>query len=150
MPTLDPQKIRPPHYLLACLIMATLLQLYFKPARIIGPFWLGVILFAAGIVIVRSALNLFGKHQTPVRHSEQPAALVTGGLYRFTRNPMYVGMELLMLGLGFMAGTWAYLAIPVVMFLILQIIFIPWEEKRMEELFKEEYIKYRQKVRRWL
>ena len=145
-----PQKIRPPHYFQALMVMATLLQLIFKPARMVGPIWLGAVIFTAGFTIMLCAVRLFGRHQTPVRHSEQPAAVVTEGLYRFTRNPMYVGVLLFLIGIGITIGTWPFVIVPVAMFLILHFYFIPWEEKTMEKLFGEQYLAYKKRVRRWL
>jgi len=132
------------------LVLATALQLLLKPARVIEARYLGAALLIGGFLFMLNAKRLFDRHKTPVRHSEKPSALVTGGPFRFTRNPMYIGVEVLLTGIGLFAGTWPYLCVPVVMFLILQFHFIPWEEKTMENLFKDEYINYKKSVRRWI
>ena len=147
---LDPQKIRPPHYFLTLLILTTVLQLICKPDRVVGPAWLGLLPVVAGMAIVVNGKKLFDNHKTPVRHSETPAALVTTGLFKYSRNPMYLGIELFLCGIALMIGTWPFIGLPVVMFLILQGIFIPWEETTMQNLFKERYTSYRKNVRRWL
>ncbi len=148
----NPQHIRPPHYLLALLSLAAVLQFILQPAQLIPyPYnWLGVPVFAAGFFIMTTGYKNFVKKDTPIRHSETPKALVTEGLFQYTRNPMYVGIELFLAGIGLLINTWPFLLVPVVMFFILQYVFIPWEEKLMEDLFKDEYRAYRQKVRRWL
>src|SRR5262245_61820857 len=128
---LNQQHFRPPHYLIALLVIATALQLLLRPPKLIYALWPGVVLFFGGYAVVKIAFNLFGRRQTAVRHNEKPSALVTDGPFRYTRNPMYVGMEILLVGLALVAGSWPFLAIPVVMFLILNFIFIPWEEKLM-------------------
>ena len=143
-------KFRPPHYLLALLIVATALQLWLKPPKLIEATLPAVVLFFGGYFISKSAMMRFVRRETPVRHNEKPTALVTDGPFRYTRNPMYVGVEILLIGLALQAGSWPYLTLPAVMFFILNFIFIPWEERRMEELFKEEYLRYKQKVRRWI
>jgi len=146
----NPQHIRPPHYFQALLVLATVIELILRPERVVGPAWLGLLPVVAGFVIVLQGKKLFDTKRTPVRHSEAPSALVTGGLFKYTRNPMYVGIELFLCGIALMIGTWPFLCVPAAMFLILQLIFIPWEEKIMERLFGQEYNEYRKRVRRWL
>ena len=96
------------------------------------------------------AHQLFTKHKTSVRHDQTPIVFVLEGPYRFTRNPMYVGGLIMFLGIAVMAGTWPFLAVPVVMLIILDKVFIPWEERTMTELFKDEYRAYLIRTRRWI
>ena len=146
----DPRKVRPPHYLEALLVVAALLQFICKPARVVYAKELGAALLIAGFLFMVNAKGLFDRRKTPVRHNQTPSALVTDGPFRFTRNPMYLGIEVLLTGIGLFAGTWPFLAVPVVMFCILNFGFIPWEEKLMSELFKDQYTAYCRQTRRWL
>jgi protein-S-isoprenylcysteine O-methyltransferase Ste14 len=97
--------------------------------------------FAAGIALHHA-----------VGHDRIPAstAVVTGGPYRFTRNPMYVAMALLYLGLPPVLGyAWPYLFFPAAV-LAVNAFVIPREERYLEEKFGEPYRVYRGIVRRWL
>ncbi len=93
---------------------------------------------------------LFDKRKTPALHSETPKELVTDGPFKFTRNPLYVGGLTFLLGVGISVGTLPFLIVPFIMFGLLQWVYIPWEEKLMAELFKDQYINYKKTTRRWI
>jgi protein-S-isoprenylcysteine O-methyltransferase Ste14 len=80
---------------------------------------------------------------------DTPVALVTGGVYTKTRNPMYLGMSLFLLGFAICFGNLFGLLTPVIFILIVNFKFIPFEEKMMEEKFGQEYINYKRNVGRW-
>jgi protein-S-isoprenylcysteine O-methyltransferase Ste14 len=76
--------------------------------------------------------------------------LVTWGPYRFTRNPMYVGLTLAYLGeAGILRQIWPVILLPLVVAYVNWIV-IPVEESKLREVFGEEYERYQKKVRRWL
>lgn len=103
---------------------------------------LGMIGFAA-IVAFRRA----GTSPNPWRPT---TAMVTGGPYRFTRNPMYLGFTLLYLGTTCWVNTlWPLLVLPVILILMQRLV-IEREERYLETRFGEEYLKYRSRVRRWI
>jgi protein-S-isoprenylcysteine O-methyltransferase Ste14 len=78
-----------------------------------------------------------------------PTALVTEGPYRFTRNPLYLGQLLFLLGLGITAFPWLLLGAGV-QALLLDRVVIPPEERRIAEHFGAAYEAYRHRVRRWI
>lgn len=111
---------------------------------------LGALIFIAGIV-----LNI-GGFVTQRRAGTDPipfnpsTRIVAHGLYRFTRNPMYVGFALATLGLAILAeSVWALLAVPIGLVLITRIV-IAREERYLERKFGEEYLNYKRRVRRWI
>jgi protein-S-isoprenylcysteine O-methyltransferase Ste14 len=98
------------------------------------------------------ALRAFRKAATtidPVR-VDRASALVTGGIYRVTRNPMYVSLTLLLAAWAFWLGGWWVWAGPVALVLWLDRFQIPPEERAMEARFGGEYLRYKARVRRWL
>jgi len=110
----------------------------------------GVALFAAGAIIAGWGLILFHRARTTTTPGKMSNALVTRGPYRFTRNPMYVGLTVAYLGeMGFLVQ-----AAPIVpLFLVIAYvnwIVIPVEESRLRETFGETYVQYTNRVRRWL
>ena len=78
------------------------------------------------------------------------SALVTTGVYRFTRNPMYLGMALVLLGCAVTVGASSALIVPPVFMVIIETRFIRPEEGMLQELFPEQFPAYCKQVRRWL
>ena len=76
--------------------------------------------------------------------------LVTRGPFRFTRNPMYLGLFLMSLGVAFFMGAWPFFAVPPLVFLLCHFVFIPYEEAKMTRLHGVPYTEYRARVRRWI
>lgn len=117
------------------------------PERVTLP--LGLVLVALGFVAVPSVLA-FRKARTHPEPWKPTKALVTGGTYRFSRNPMYLGMTLLYLGTTIWQNVaWPLLALPAVLVLI-DVGVIRREERYLEGLFGDDYRRYRDRVRRWL
>ena len=99
----------------------------------------------AGIIGFSRAKTTVSPHKP-----ENTSALVTAGIYRFTRNPMYVGVLLVLAGWAvFLAVPWA-IAGPLVFFLYIDRFQIAPEERVLSSMFGEEYAKYRATVRRWV
>lgn len=146
------RKIIPPVYLLLTLMTMAGLHFLLPIAHIITPpySYTGVVLAVLGIAIAAVAANAFHKAGTPVIPFEPSTALVTEGFYKYTRNPMYLGMVMLLIGAAILFGTlgpW----IPIPFFVwIIQANFIRGEERFLESIFGGRYLEYKQKVRRWL
>jgi protein-S-isoprenylcysteine O-methyltransferase Ste14 len=146
------RKIIPPVYFLLSLLAMTALHFWLPIARIVPVPWSygGGILLILGIALAAIASGLFKRAGTPVIPFEPSTALVTSGPYRFTRNPMYLGLVLILVGAATLFGTLgAFLPIPVFVWII-QTRFIVGEEHFLEEIFGEQYLAYKGRVRRWL
>jgi protein-S-isoprenylcysteine O-methyltransferase Ste14 len=88
-----------------------------------------------------------GTTENPFKPS---TALVFDGPYRFTRNPMYLGMAAVYVGLAFVLGLmWALLFLPLVLIAVDRLV-IAREEPYLERKFGEEYVAYKRRVRRWI
>jgi len=109
-----------------------------------------VLLLATGLGLAGAAIGLFrGTGQDPKPWRSTPEIISTG-VYRFTRNPMYLGVGLLQAGLGVaLANTWAVLLGPVT-WAVIQRIAIRHEEAYLERKFGAAYTDYRRAVRRWI
>jgi protein-S-isoprenylcysteine O-methyltransferase Ste14 len=111
---------------------------------------IGGVLFGVGVIIAGWAQWLFRKVHTTTVPGQRSASLVTSGPYRFTRNPMYVGLTLAYLGeAGMLRQVWPVVLLPLTI-AYLNWIVIPVEEARLVEVFGEEYEQYRSRVRRWV
>ena len=113
--------------------------------------WLGVALVILGLVVSQSAFFLFQSEGTEVMpHSETNAKLVVRGPYRFTRNPMYLGLTIFSLGIAFWVGTPPMFAVPAFVFATCNWVHIPFEEAKMRRQFGAAYDDYTANVRRWI
>ena len=94
------------------------------------------------------AVATFRRLGTTPNPAGPTTALAVGGPYRFTRNPMYLGLVFLMAGLAFLANAlWPLVLLPVV---IVRRAVIDREERDLTAEFGEEYLRYKARVRRWL
>jgi protein-S-isoprenylcysteine O-methyltransferase Ste14 len=110
----------------------------------------GGVVLVAGMALLVVAGGLFKQADTNLIPFREVRALVTGGVYRFTRNPMYLGMALVLLGCAVTVGAATALAVPPVFMVIIQYRYILPEEAMLRELFPEEFPAYCRRVRRWL
>ncbi len=118
-----------------------------------GRVWLTATLMSTGAVAIVLGLNAFRRSKTtfdPMR-PERASALVRSGIYRVTRNPMYLGMLLRLAGWAAWLAHWpAALVGPPLLVVLLNRWQITPEEAALSELFGEEFDDYRRSVRRWL
>lgn len=112
---------------------------------------LGIAVLAAGIALDIVALRTFGRRGTTVLPALRPTSvIVASGPYRFTRNPMYVGLVLAYIGIALLANTvWQFLLLPAGVLAVDRYV-IRREERYLAAKFGEEYNAYRRHVRRWL
>ena len=145
-------KTLPPVYFLLALVAMAGLHYLWPVARYISfPVNLiGLVPFGAGVVLNIAADRQFKRHQTTVKPFQQSSALVTGFPFSLSRNPMYVGVTLWLVGLALLLGTvtpW----VPAVAFAILMDLrFVRVEERMLAETFGSEWESYRARVRRWI
>lgn len=111
---------------------------------------IGVVMFLLGVTIVRWSFATMKHRGTSGNPRTTPTALITGGPFRFSRNPIYVAMTLMALGIGFfIASVWMLLC------LIPLLIVMHWgvilrEEQLLIGIFGDTYRQYCQQVRRWI
>jgi len=110
----------------------------------------GVAVICGGVAILISAFAVFrriGQHPDPRKPTP---SISRDGPYRFTRNPMYVGGSLSVLGIGIAFGNAWILLLLVPMVLIIHYGAILPEERYLEQKFGEEYTRFKASVRRWI
>ena len=107
---------------------------------------------AVGVSLDAVALFHFLRNRTTINplKPESASALVTGGIYRLTRNPMYLGLATLLLAWAIYLGNLAALAGVPVFILYMNGFQVAAEERALEARFGAEYAAYRARVRRWL
>jgi protein-S-isoprenylcysteine O-methyltransferase Ste14 len=111
----------------------------------------GLALFLVGVsIMLRCILQFALEGRGTLSPVDPTKRLVVRGLYRFSRNPMYVGVMLILIGEAIMAQSvplWIYL---VVVFIAFNLFIVLHEEPRLRKDFGQEYLDYCQKVRRWI
>ncbi len=146
------RRVLPPVWLLLALAASFALDRWVPILRLVPKPWnyLGFVPLALGAFMSIGAAGTFRKAGTPVVPFEKSTTLVTGGWFRMTRNPMYLGLTLILAGVALIDGTLgAFLPLPVFVG-ILHFRFIRAEERFLEGIFGERYRSYRTQVRRWI
>lgn len=110
----------------------------------------GLALGMCGAALIATALGRFGRAGTPAEPWKPTTALATGGVYRLTRNPMYLGMAFLLLALATGFDSLGTLVLFPLVILVVDRFVIAREERYLSGLFGAPYDAYRLQVRRWL
>jgi len=150
-------KILPPIWFISFLILGLVAHFGFPATRVFDfsdSIWfaiVGGIVFLAGFALTLNASRWFAQEKTEILPtSPTNRVLVTQGPYRRTRNPMYLGMVVSLLGIAIWLGTLPMFLAALADFLVLNFVFIPFEEEKMARQFGASFEAYKQKVRRWL
>ena len=146
------QKILPPIWFFSALAAMALIHRFF-PSPVEGfivakP--VGWAVFGAAFLIAWLAKRRFDIAGTPVKPFSDSTAVVESGLFRFSRNPMYLALHIGLVGFALAIGDgMPFIVIPV-FFTLITTQFITYEERLMEARFGQEYLNYKTRVRRWL
>jgi protein-S-isoprenylcysteine O-methyltransferase Ste14 len=111
--------------------------------------WGAAALIVAGLAIAQWHARLFRRLGTNIQTFGEPGQLATEGLFRRTRNPMYLGMLLALAGLALVLGSLSPLAVWLLFFALMQMWYVPFEERAMAQRFGDAYREYQRQVPRW-
>jgi len=142
----------PPTYFLICLLLALVLHFVLPLKQLIHfPYTLiGIVLLVIGIWLNIWTDNLFKQMNTTVKPFLKPSAFISKGPFRISRHPMYLGMVVALLGVAILLGSLVSFLGAIACFITMQIVFIPHEERALEETFGQKYLDYKNRVRCWL
>lgn len=143
----------PPVWLLAALVLAWVQAQYFPMGLSFGPVWadlLGGLLVGGGIILMALAVHEMRRQKTTIVPHRDADRLVQSGIFSRTRNPIYVGDAMVLMGLILYWD--AVLALPLVPIFVwtLEKRFVIPEENRLRVKFRADFARYCQKVRRWV
>jgi protein-S-isoprenylcysteine O-methyltransferase Ste14 len=149
--TLTTMKIHPPMLAGALLLVTLALHFMLPEARTVGGEQvIGLLFVAGGAGLSSFAAAIFQARETTKNPYGEPSKFVVQPPYTWTRNPMYLGLVTALLGLAIFFGSIAMLLAPAVFFSVIDRMVIPREEETMERLFGQDYVAYKDRVRRWI
>ena len=124
----------------------------FPKIEIVWGYVFGSICIVFGLIIILSAIILFKKYKTTITplNPSNATKLIVHGIYKFSRNPMYLGLLLVLSGIGIILNPiGGLLFVPSFILYLNRFQIIP-EESAMLDLFKDDFLKYKENVRRWI
>ncbi len=145
-------KILPPAYFAVALGAMAGLHFVWPVAQYLSypGILVGLVPLGIGFVLNLAADRQFKRHQTTVKPFQRSSALVTGFPFSVSRNPMYVGLTLWLVGLALMMGTVTPWVVVIVFQIVMDLRFVRAEERMLAETFGSEWESYRARVRRWI
>ena len=110
----------------------------------------GIIFLMIALFFLVRSLRQFIKSKNTLVTIKPSSSLQANGIYSLTRNPMYVGLAIVYLGISCLIGNWWNIILFPLLLFIVQEYIIKSEEKYLERRFGQVYLDYKSKVRRWL
>lgn len=146
------EMINPPFYFKVALLIMVAVHFLFPIYILFYGIWkiIGIIPLILGIVLNLIADKKFKVNHTTVKPGQESKVLITDGVFNYTRNPMYLGMVLILISfILFLGSVTSFLIIPFFVYIINKR-FIYLEEKMLEIKFGEEWLNYKEKVHKWI
>ena len=146
------QKVLPPVWFFLSIIVMIGLHFWLPVKQLLFPplTYLGMVAIATGIGMVLFCAYLFRQKDTTIKPFQESSCLVKEGIFNYSRNPIYLGMIIVLIGLWIVEGSLTPLLIIPVFTWLIQELFIKQEEKMLLDKFGEEYQAYKTSVRRWI
>lgn len=145
-------KIPPPILALVMIVLIYLSSFFIESTTFNYQGSLSVLVLILGLACAIPSFKLFARYKTtisPLKPSDA-TALVTEGMYRYSRNPMYLGLLLLTIASTIWFGTWFGIIVNILFIFLINFLQIIPEEEALLEIFGEEYEEYKKNVRRWI
>jgi len=145
-------RIPPPVFFLAGIVVMVLLNSYFPIGRWLHYPWryFGIIFLVLGFSLGLGSGLYFRRLGTNPRPGAKATLIVTTGPFKYTRNPMYLGLTTMLIGTAILLGTFSPVLVIPIFFILVQTQFVLREEKLMEQWFGQPYLEYKKKTPRWL
>ena len=111
---------------------------------------IGILFVVLGLLLSVWVEGVFKRAKTTVKPFKQSSVFVTSGPFRFSRNPMYLGMTVIFVGITIILGNFLSIIGAIAFVITMNVQFIRFEEAKMMETFGAEYVEYKRSVRRWI
>ena len=145
-------KIPPPLVALTFGFLINYTKNFFPKIETSNDLFFGSFMIIIGLIIILFAMILFRKYQTTITplNPSNATKLITDGIYKYSRNPMYLGLLLVLFGISIILNLIGGLSLIPLFILYLNLFQIIPEENAMMDLFKDEFLDYKENVRRWI
>ena len=145
-------EVIPPVYFYVCIALLVVAHLILPLGEVLRFPWrlFGTPPLVAGIALDLIADKDFKRAGTSVKPMGKTTTLITAGVFRVSRHPMYLGFVLVLLGISVLLGSLSPLIITGAFAVFLEVVFVRFEESKLDKQFGETWREYRRKVRRWL
>ncbi|BAZ44278.1 hypothetical protein NIES4102_12860 [Chondrocystis sp. NIES-4102] len=146
------QKVLPPVWFLISAILMIGLDKWLPIKQLLVPpfIYLGIVAMLIGIIIILFCAYLFRQKNTTIKPFQESSYLVREKIFNYSRNPIYLGMVIILSGLWIFLGSLTPIVIIPIFIWLIQEMFIKEEERMLEARFKSEYQQYCDTVRRWI
>ncbi|BDS11376.1 methyltransferase family protein [Aureispira anguillae] len=146
------KRVIPPFLFVLCILLMIGLNFLSPTPKLLKPpiNYFGILLLLLGLVMTAKVRKLFDDVDTEIHTFKKPKKLVTDGLFKISRNPIYLGFSISLIGVWMLLGNQTSIIGIFLFILISNFWYIPHEENRMEKEFGIDYKKYKSKVRRWI
>jgi protein-S-isoprenylcysteine O-methyltransferase Ste14 len=146
------KNILPPQLFYISIVLMILLH-FLVPIKILLNFpvtLIGIALFVIGGIMAQKEKSRFAKVKTNIKTFDKPDKLLTDGFFKYSRNPMYLGFVIALMGVWLLLGSVSPLIIVLIFIFITNTVYISFEERMMGDTFGELYSAYKNKTRRWI
>jgi protein-S-isoprenylcysteine O-methyltransferase Ste14 len=146
------RNVLPPTCLAMAIILIFILHFSFPAAEVTGMSWklAGMLPVLLGVVLNPSADSSLRRHGTTVKPFRESSALVTEGVFRLSRHPMYLGFIIILGGISVLLGSLTPFLLVIAFAVFLGLVFIREEERMLEEQYRGRWREYRDSVRKWI
>ena len=146
------KKLLPPHLLYLSIIIMIFLHFLFPVKQLLNfpATLIGLVPFIIGVFMAQREKNRFAKYETNIKTFDKPNKLLTDGLFKYSRNPMYLGFVIALSGIWLLLGSISPLIIIPLFIIITNFIYVSFEERMMTDTFGELYLSYKSKTRKWI
>ena len=145
-------KIMPPTWMLIAIVAMLILNFLVPVAKIVPPLWnlIGLVFLGSGLILNLIADKAFHQIGTTVKPFQESSGLVTDGVFQISRNPMYLGMVMILMGIAMIMRSLSPFLITILFAILIDRTYIRAEEQMLAETFGTKWQAYKEKTRRWL
>ena len=143
---------RPPRIAMTLILLAAAMHVLVPllPVQLFASKLVAISVGVSGFAVMMKAWWQFQQHKVAICPTDETDYLITDGVYRLTRNPMYLGMIMMLFAIAAFIGTLPFYVAAISYFAIINWVFCLYEEEKLERAFGQDYRAYRSQVRRWI
>ncbi|MCY4299840.1 MAG: isoprenylcysteine carboxylmethyltransferase family protein [Flavobacteriaceae bacterium] len=140
----------PPFLTILCIALSFFASQYFGGNIPITTHWLGFLIIIIALFNIMRTARLIRSNKTTVNTFKGSSYFIKTGPFRYSRNPIYLGFLMILIGIGLLYGTFSGFVGALIFYLVADFWCIPFKENKLGKMFGEEYLEYKRNVRRWI